>query len=183
MTEKWLSDVHRTGWNPARASVNSPALCVLPDGRVRLWFFGGSWEGRDDVGLWTQVLTPRGEGAWEASVERRVFGVPGRSVGNAVPIQASETDLWLYVVVSEPGTWEDAVIWRLHSSDGGETYDDARLWSDTPGVLVGTPAVQGAARTWLLPLYNERTWQAWTVRLNAEQELLEEGEPVRTPRG
>ena len=176
--------IHETGFNAERLAVNSPALLAVGPDTVRLWFFGGSWEGREDVGLWSQVLRHGDDGAWRSEPETLVWRLAGHSIGNAVPVRLDDGRLWLFVVTSSPGSWDDGQVWRLVSTDGGATYGPPGLWRETPGTLVGTAPLRAGDDTWLVPLYDERRWRAWTVRLGGpDLDLLDEGPPISTPRG
>lgn len=179
-----MREVYRTAFNPRRVSMNSPSLLALSPDHVVLWYFGGFWEGRADVALWSQTLSRRDDGSWFADPERIVFKVPGFTVGNAVPVLGPDGSLHLFVVVSRPGSWETAQVWRLESADGGRTYHKSVLWGGEPGTMVGTPALRDSDGTWLLPVYSELGWEVWTVRLGGRDlDSLEEGNRITTPGG
>ena len=177
-------EVYRTAFNPRRVSVNSPSLLPISPDRLGLWYFGGSWEGREDVALWSQTLSRSRDGTWHAGPERMVLQVPGHTIGNAIPIMGADGRLWLFVVVSQPGSWDASQIWRMVSTDGGLSYGTPVPWKAVPGTMVGTPALPAPDGTWLLPLYSEVAWNVWTVRLGGRDlDVLDEGPAVTTPGG
>lgn len=176
--------VHKTAFNHGRVSVNAPSLLCVSRTDVVLWYFGGSWEGRGDVALWSQSLSQDPDGSWCPGPEHVVLRVPGFTVGNAVPILGAHGALHVFVAVSRPGSWDDSQVWRLDSTDGGRTYHEPVVWRAEPGTMVGTPALAAADGSWILPLYSERDWDVWTVRIaGPDLRIVGEGQRVSTPGG
>jgi predicted neuraminidase len=111
-------------------SVHASTVVEARDGLVAAWF-GGTDEGRPDVGIW---MSRRGEGGWEAPVEVANGVQPDGArhpCWNPVLFQPSRGPLLLfYRVGPSPRAW-----WGLArtSADGGRTWSEAiRL---PPGIL------------------------------------------------
>jgi predicted neuraminidase len=172
-----------TPFSPGHPSVNAPSLALWPEDRLDLFYFGGSWEGREDVALWHRRLVRDGGSIHAAGGAGQVARVAGRTLGNSVPIVDEAGTLWLYFVVSRPCDWRHAEVWRTRAAGGSATFEEPEPWRTTPGTLVGTPAVRSPDGGWLLPVYDETAWTASVVRLDRHQNTVGQSAPVATPRG
>jgi predicted neuraminidase len=101
---------------------HASTIVETPDGLVAAWF-GGTAEGRPDVGIW---LSRRTETGWSAPVEvARGTGRDGRPVPTWNPVLFLPTRgplLLFYKVGSSPDAW-----WTIArtSSDNGRSWSDA----------------------------------------------------------
>jgi predicted neuraminidase len=114
--------------NPPTPSCHAATLAVLPDGGLAAAWFGGTAEGRPDVGIWLSRRTAEG---WS----RPVRIAAGRDeAGNAQPCWnpvlaagAGGRLLLFYKVGPGPAVWRG---FRKESPDGGRTWSDAQALPD-----------------------------------------------------
>ena len=156
------ADVFRTEarW-PECHAVTAAALDGGAEGErlVAVWY-AGTAECRPDVALlsatWTEA---RG---W--SEPRVLVDTPGRAEGNPVLGVAPGGDLWLWFATLDGPHWRDARLRWQRSTDGGATWSEPQDMADAaPGWLGRNKPVRHGSH-WLLPLYDERSWEGVVLR-------------------
>src|SRR5262249_40512759 len=91
--------------------------------------------------------------AW--SPPKPVAHDPFRSVGNAVVWQAPDGLVWLFYVVRDGATWSTSRVQLKVSNDRGETWSDASVLSNEPGMMVRNRPVGLPAAPSPLPASHE----------------------------
>lgn len=127
-------------------------LTELANGDLYLVYYGGKGEYATD----TSVFGSRkkaGEDGWSSPVI--IAHDPFRSVGNGVIWEAPDGLVWLFYVVRYGETWSTSRIQFKVSADHGETWSDASVLAEEPGMMVrGRPIVLSDG-AYLLPIYHE----------------------------
>ena len=128
------------------------AIAELSNGDLYIVWYGGQGEYAASTSVWGTRLR-RGATRW--TDPKAIAKDPLRSVGNGVVWQAADGAVWLFYVVRHGETWSDSRIQGKISRDLGETWSDAFVVSEQPGVMVrGRPhALPGG--DFLLPVYQE----------------------------
>ncbi len=145
--------------------VHAASMVELPDGRIRGFWFAGSYEGAPDVSINSAVFDPQ-TGTWspEKTVVTRKWivqqwGRHVRQLGNMTPVIDADGRMRLYVVAVSLGGWAGSRVVALHSNDLGATWHFDRVLKTTPflniSTLVKTPPVHYKDGTIGLPVYHE----------------------------
>ena len=169
--------VHRSVELPTpTASAHASSIAVLPDGSLRVAWFGGAKEGAADVGIWIAAIGADGAVGdhWLAlsrgDLQRRLHRVI-RILGNPVVWCDPNGVLRMWVVSVSYGGWSGSAISALDSGDGGRTWDHARRLVLSPmfnlSTLVRAQPVPLSGGATGLPAYHElgKKWGLW-VRLD-----------------
>jgi len=128
-----------------RRSNHAPSLAVLPSGALVAAWFGGSDEGNQDVDILVARLDPA-TGRWSEGVA--VTHDPERSDQNPGLFLAAEDELWLLYTsqASRQSGLEEtfnlqhtAVVRRLVSRDGGESWEGPETVFDQAGTFARQP--------------------------------------------
>ncbi|MCU5781295.1 hypothetical protein MA04_00595 [Alcanivorax balearicus MACL04] len=147
------------------ALVHAASMVELPDGRLRAFWFAGSREGAQDVGIHSSVFDP-GAGVWSEEttvVSRdqisRGWGRHVRKLGNAVPVLDDNGRMRLFVVAVSFGGWAASRMVVLESWDQGASWKFDRALTTSPflniSTLVKTPPLRFADGSVGLPVYHE----------------------------
>ena len=98
---------------------HASTLVKLRDGHYLTAWFGGTREGKDDVGVWMSKGSP---GNWQEPF--RIAKVREDAHWNPVLFSAPEGTIYLYFKVGKTiMAWE---TWYITSDDGGTTWSEAR---------------------------------------------------------
>lgn len=134
----------------------------LPDGRIAAFWFAGSGEGAENVGIYTAAFDGS---AWSAA--RRIFdarttsaalGRRIRTVANPVVFRHPDGAFWLVYVSVTAGRWSGSSL-NLSRSADGETWGPPVRLSATPffnlSTLTKGPPLIRADGLVALPVYHE----------------------------
>lgn len=110
------------------AQCHASTIVETPSGLVAAWF-GGSGEGRPDVGIW---VSRKSGGSWSAPVEAAYSGSPAEPCWNPVLFRPSRRPLLLfYKAGPTPSAWRGMLT---RSSDDGRTWS---LPEPLPAGIIG----------------------------------------------
>jgi predicted neuraminidase len=127
-------------------------LTELSNGDLYLVYYGGQGEYAKDTAVFGSRRA-KGSSTWSAP--RAIARDPFRSLGNGVVWQAPDGMVWLFYVVRYGATWSTSRIQAKVSSDLGETWSDAFMLHDRPGMMVRNRPIVLASGDYLLPIYHE----------------------------
>ncbi len=144
---------------------HAPSLVELSDGRIRAFWFSGSYEGASNVEIRSAVFDPRSDrwGAEQTVIDRastqRALLRYVKKLGNPVAARAADGTLHLYFVTVSLGGWSTSSLTTISSSDDGETWGPARRLITSPFLNIST-LVKGtpfhyADGTIGLPVYHQ----------------------------
>ena len=135
---------------------HASTIVEAPDGSLVAAWFGGSGEGREDVGIWSSRRPP-GED-WSPPVE--LYKEPGQPAWNPVLFRSGETIRLYFKIGPSPRSWSGAY---LQSTSSGERWSDP-VWLPAgmlgpvrakPITLASGEIVAGTS------LESYRTWSSW----------------------
>jgi predicted neuraminidase len=124
----------------------------LSNGDLYLVYYGGEGEYAKDTAVFASRRA-KGSAAWTAP--RAIARDPFRSLGNGVVWQAPDGAVWLFYVVRYGATWSSSRIQAKVSRDLGETWSDAFMLDDRPGMMVRNRPIVLEGGDYLLPIYHE----------------------------
>jgi len=136
-----------------RPSCHCASITERPQGGCLATWYAGSREGAADVAVMCAVHD--GERWGEPRV---LFDPPGRPGGNTVVCSHGD-ELWHFVDVIQGDGWDTAALFLLRSHDGGESWTEAEVFDDEPGMMVRHRPLQLTSGRLILPAYDEKTWQ------------------------
>ncbi len=153
---------------------NLPAPCVqahaanlapLRDGSIGCVWFGGSMEGRADIGVWFSRYVP---GATGWSEPQPLSSDPQRSEQNPILFYAPSGALWLLHTAQFSGHQNTATVRRRISTNHGQSWGEVHTLFDSPGTFVRQPPVVAADGSVLVPVFRCRSapGQAWDGSLD-----------------
>jgi predicted neuraminidase len=157
-------------------SAHASSIAMMPDGSLRIAWFGGAREGAGDVGIWMAEVSPAGRVGehWLAlarkDLEARLSRVI-RIIGNPVVWCDPRGVLRLWVVSVSYGGWSGSSVNALESRDGGRSWENPRRLVVSPlfnlSTLVRAQPVALSDGSIGLPAYHElaRKWGLW-IRLD-----------------
>ncbi|NOR40365.1 MAG: hypothetical protein GQ537_04070 [Gammaproteobacteria bacterium] len=144
--------------------VHSATAVELPNGDIRVFWYGGTREGRENTEIYTRVLS-EAQGSWSdidkiitrqqvASDTRRYI----RKLGNPVAV-ASGNEIRLFFVTTSIGGWATSSINLSVSADNGKTWGEGSRLISSPliniSTLVRNPPLLTENGGLLLPVYHE----------------------------
>jgi predicted neuraminidase len=127
-------------------------IAELANGDLYLVYYGGAGEYAVSTSVWGARLK-KGELQWTEPVP--IARDPFRSVGNGVVWQAPDGLVWLFYVVRHGETWSDSRIQGKVSRDNAETWSDAFVVAEEPGMMVRGRPQPLAGGDFLVPVYHE----------------------------
>jgi predicted neuraminidase len=127
-------------------------LTELSNGDFYLVYYGGEGEYARDTAVFASRLR-KGSTAW--TTPHAVARDPFRSLGNPVVWQAPDGVVWLFYVVRYGDTWSTSRIQAKISRDNAETWSDAFMLHDRPGMMVRNRPIVLHDGDYLLPVYHE----------------------------
>lgn len=144
---------------------HAASLIELKDGRIRAFWFAGSYEGAKDVEIRSAVFDPaHAQWGTEQTVASRITTEESLlryvgKLGNPVAARAADGRLWLFYVTVSMGGWAGSSITAISSADEGVTWSAARRLVTSPflnisTLLKGTPVAYDDG-TLGLPVYHE----------------------------
>lgn len=146
--------------DPQRLVADLPSLCVqahaanlmfLHDGTLACVWFGGSMEGRADIGVFMSRLAA-GSAQWSAPVQ--LSNDPLRSEQNPILFPAPNGELWLLHTAQSAGHQDTAVVRCRISTDNGQTWGPTQDLADAPaGTFVRQPIHVQPDGSWLLGIF------------------------------
>lgn len=136
-----------------RPSCHCASITERPGGGYLSTWYAGSREGAADVAVMCAVHD--GERWGEPRV---LFDPPGRPGGNTVVCSHGD-ELWHFVDVIEGAGWDAAALYLIRSHDGGETWTEAEIFDDEPGMMVRHRPLQLSGGRLVLPAYDEKSWE------------------------
>lgn len=128
------------------------AMTELSNGDLYLVYYGGQGEYATDTAVFGSRLK-KGSTTWTPPVA--IARDPFRSLGNGVIWQAPDGLVWLFYVVRYGDTWSTSRIQAKVSRDQAETWSDAFMVSETPGMMVRNQPIVLHDGAYLLPVYHE----------------------------
>lgn len=141
---------------PGRPSHHCASMAELPGGELFATWYAGTHEKHPDVAILCARL-PAGARAWTAS--EVLVDIPGRPGGNTVVFHDGERTLLHFYDIIEGEGWRSALLYLDRSTDGGRTWEGARLFDDRPGIMVRHRPLRLSSGRILLPAYDEATWE------------------------
>lgn len=127
-------------------------LTELSNGDLYLVYYGGEGEYAKDTAVFASRKS-KGSSTWSAP--KAIARDPFRSLGNGVVWQAPDGVVWLFYVVRYGATWSTSRIQAKVSRDLGETWSDAFMVHDQPGMMVRNRPIVLTGGDYLLPIYHE----------------------------
>lgn len=146
------------------AKAHSAALATLPDGKLLVVWYAGSWEGAGDVCIY--AATRGVDGMWSKPrvvfSREQVASATGRhvvSLGNPILLDDGQGRLGLLFVTIGVGKWSGSSMNLAWSADGGETWGSVEKLSTGPlfnlATLPRNPPVALVGGGWAVPVYKE----------------------------
>jgi predicted neuraminidase len=131
--------------------VHSATAVELPNGDIRVFWYGGTREGSKDTSIYTRVLS-EAQGSWSdidkiitrqqvASDTRRYI----RKLGNPVAV-ASGNEVRLFFVTTSIGGWATSAINLSVSADNGKTWGEVSRLISSPLINVLRTVAAGHVR-------------------------------------
>lgn len=153
-TEPAAFEVQRVfGPEVATGPYKHPAcLTELDNGDLYLVYYGGDGEYAKDTAVFG---SRRAKGSTTWSAPRAIARDPFRSLGNGVVWQAPDGVVWLFYVVRYGATWSTSRIQAKISRDRAETWSDAFMVQERPGMMVRNRPIVLSGGDYLLPIYHE----------------------------
>ena len=143
---RWVADLPST-----QVQAHAANLTVLADGTLACVWFGGSMEGRADIGVYLSRLTP-GSSQWSAPVS--LSNDPDRSEQNPILCVMPQGQLWLLHTSQTSGHQDTSVVRQRISRDHGQTWGPTQDLAGVPqGTFVRQPIRLQADGSWLLPIF------------------------------
>jgi len=143
---------------PDRPSHHCASMVETPDGDLLCVWYAGSREKAADVAL----MIARWSGEEESwSSPQVLLDTPGKPDGNAVMHADPGGKLWVFHNVIQGQGWDTALLYLRTSEDGGATWTESALMDDEPGMMVRNSLLVLASGEWLLPAYDEKTWEGF----------------------
>jgi len=143
---------------PGRPSSHCAALTALPDALFCIWY-AGSREGADDVALMS-ARYDIGSTTWAQPTV--LLDTPGKGDGNAIAhFDDKSGRLWLFHTVLQGGGWSSVFLYSRYSDDLGQTWSRSELFDEEQGMMVRTGIVELASGRWVLPAYDEKSWDSF----------------------
>ncbi|MCK4324713.1 MAG: exo-alpha-sialidase [Armatimonadetes bacterium] len=143
---------------PGRPSSHCAALTALPDALFCVWY-AGSAEAADDVAVMSACYDI-GAGSWADPAV--LVDTRGKGDGNTIAHFDDESDrLWLFHTVLQDGGWSSVLLYSRYSDDLGQTWSQSQLFDEEPGMMVRTGMVELASGRWVLPAYDEKSWDSF----------------------
>lgn len=127
-------------------------ITELANGDLYLVYYGGQGEYARDTAVFGSRLK-KGASSWTPPVA--IAQDPFRSLGNGVVWQAPDGLVWLFYVVRYGDTWSTSRIQAKVSKDHAETWSDAFMLHDAPGMMVRNRPIVLHDGDYLLPIYHE----------------------------
>jgi predicted neuraminidase len=127
-------------------------LAELDNGDLFLVYYGGEGEYATETAVFGARRKP-GEARW--STPKPIASDPIRSAGNGVVWQAPDGLVWLFYVVRDGPTWSTSRVQFKVSRDRAETWSDASLLANEPGMMVRNRPIVLSDGHYLLPAYHE----------------------------
>lgn len=164
--------------------VHAASMVELPDGRLRAFWFAGSAEGAEDVGIHSAVFDPR-RSRWSEEERvvtreqiRRQWGRHVRKLGNAVPVLDDDGRMRLFVVAVSFGGWAASRLVVMDSHDLGATWTFDEALTASPflniSTLVKTPPIHYEDGTVGLPVYHEMVGKFGEIlRLDRDNHIVD----------
>ncbi|KAL4999464.1 BNR repeat-like domain-containing protein [Aspergillus recurvatus] len=138
---------------PATVQCHASNLLRLQNGDLLCAWFGGNMEGKPDISIYLARLPP-GDPAWSEAV--KVTHDDTRSEQNPVLFQHPSGELWLLYTSQQGGNQDSAVVKRMISTDGGETWSNPATIFDEPGTFIRQPVIILANGAFVLPTFKCR---------------------------
>jgi predicted neuraminidase len=162
-----------------RPAAHCSTLAELADGTLLTAWFGGQHEMSPDVA----ILSARrhlSDEKWSAP--RVIAAVPGRSLGQPVLLVHPGGELWLFFDVIMERHWTSAQPYWQRSADGGLTWQAPAPLLDYAGLMFRSRPLLLPGRI-ILPVYDERTWQARMLLSDDAGQTWRLTAPLSTPSG
>ncbi len=141
-----------------RPSSHCAALTALPDTLFCVWY-AGSREAAVDVA----VMSARYDisaGSWADPAV--LVDTRGKGDGNTIAHFDDKSErLWLFHTVLQNGGWSSVFLYSRYSDDLGQTWSESELFDEEPGMMVRTGMVELASGRWVLPAYDEKSWDSF----------------------
>jgi predicted neuraminidase len=144
--QRWVADL------PAPCvQAHAANLTLLADGTLACVWFGGSMEGRSDIGVFMCRLPP-GSAQWSEPVA--LSNDPDRSEQNPLLCVMPQGVLWLLHTAQTSGHQDTSVVRQRISQDNGLTWGPTQDLVGAPqGTFVRQPLQVQADGSWLLPIF------------------------------
>lgn len=128
-----VSPILRTIDLPAPTpSAHASSIAVMPDGNLRVAWFGGAKEGAADVGIWIAEIPVAASAStwhWQVLTRQSLASLTGRvirTLGNPVLWLGPDGTLHLYVVSVSYGGWSGSAVNSLTLDPTGRSVVSAR---------------------------------------------------------
>lgn len=162
-----------------RPFAHCATLTDLGDAGLMAIWMGGSYETAPDVSLLASRL-PRGAERWTSP--EILIDAPGHSMGQPVLLPREGGELWLFYDVIQGDSWESAVPYVAHSTDGGYSWDTPTQLFDMPGLMLRSRAHVINGRI-ILPAYDENTWRSRMILSDDGGKSWRLTAPLESPQG
>jgi predicted neuraminidase len=149
---------------PSPAVQNHAAfLARWPDGALVCAWFGGSLEGKSDIGIHAAILD---EGSEHWSAPSQLSDLPDRSEQNPVLFAAPDGTVHLFNTAQPAGNQDESQVYMRQVSRKGDRLvpGPARDIGLPPGTFIRAPVTIRGDGAWILPLFlcNPRDGVRWT---------------------
>ncbi len=162
-----------------RPSCHAATALALPDGTLLASWYAGTEEKHPDVAVLLAARAPGG--VWDAP--ETVVDTPGRSEGNPVLGLDPSGRLWLFFVTMDGDGWKTCRIRYRRAEAPGAPWSADGAITDFPGWMIRCKPVVLPGDRWLLPAYDERTWEGFMLLSTDAGEHFAASGRISAPRG
>ncbi|KAL4915702.1 BNR repeat-like domain-containing protein [Aspergillus aurantiobrunneus] len=138
---------------PATVQCHASNLLRLANGNLLCTWFGGNMEGKPDISIYLARLE-LSEQRWGQAV--KVTHDDTRSEQNPVLFQHPSGELWLLYTSQKGGDQDSAVVKRVVSSDGGDTWSSPTVLFDESGTFIRQPVIVLENGVFVVPTFKCR---------------------------
>ncbi|MCS7222973.1 MAG: exo-alpha-sialidase [Armatimonadetes bacterium] len=138
-------------------SCHAATITMTASGNLLAAWYAGSYETASDQSVFIARGSASSDG-WTWSAPQRLPSEEGKPDGNPVLFTDPSGKIWLFYVTLYGRGWKSAILKVCWSADEGETWSHPLVLSAVAGVMPRTKPVILCSGSWLLPLYDERSY-------------------------
>ena len=140
---------------PDRPSHHAPTIVELRNKDLLVAWYGGSYEGAEDVDILYSRFPSHGESWTEPRV---LVDTPGRPDGNPVFFVDGRGDVWSFYVTMYGEWWDSCKVSYRKSVDEGQSWCSSVVLRDQIGSMIRNKPITLRSGDILLPIYDEKRW-------------------------